>query len=99
MTAPSTRGKWPVVDIVLVKDYQQLDQMKGAADCFLRIHMDIPIPEDEVAKLDEKLKKLDHRGVLDEVLNVATPSPGSRGLATLQAALGVIPPEPSHAGR
>jgi hypothetical protein len=91
MSAEQMLGSWPYVDIVLVKDYVQPSEEKSPAQCFLRIHMDIPIPEAKVRELDDMLMNADNAKVLDTVLKTASaPKPNTNGLATLQAALGQL---------
>ena len=81
-------GDWPYVDIVLVKDYEQSAQGKGAPRCFVRIHMDIPIKESDASAVDGMLKKSEHKKLYDTLLQIDTKT-DPRGLATLKAALGV----------
>lgn len=84
-------GSWPYVDIVLVKDYEQSQMMKGKKRCFVRIHMDIPIKDTDVDTIDDLLKAADHEGVLKKVKEntPSNPDPNSTGMATLKAALGL----------
>jgi hypothetical protein len=84
----TTRGSWPYVDVVLVKDYEQTKAPKPKAKCMVRIHMDIEFDERDAPDVDKWLSESDHQKVFDKLVPKGSQT-DPRGLATLKAALDV----------
>jgi hypothetical protein len=84
-------GSWPYVDIVVIKDYRQEKTIaagKTPQSC-IRIHMDIPIEEEEVLDAIHDLIRADRRKEAYElILKKSGGVRDTRGLATLKAAFG-----------
>ncbi len=82
------QGRWPYVDLVLVKDYEQSPARKNQASYFFRIHMDIEVEEAEFDYIQQSLKDSNHKAIFDKLWQSHGVDADPRGLATLKAALG-----------
>ena len=83
-----TRGEWPNMDLVLIKD--RPNPGAGTPQCFFRLHMDIPFPENKWKPLDELLNKHDSAGVYQELTkNIPGSTQGGLADKALKAALGL----------
>jgi hypothetical protein len=81
-------GRWPYVDLVLVKDYEQSPTRNNKAQYFFRIHMDIEVEEGDIVDIEKSLKDSNHKAIFDKLWQSHGVDADPRGLATLKAALG-----------
>ena len=82
------QGRWPYVDLVLVKDYEQSPARNNKASYFFRIHMDIEVEEADIDDIEKSLKGSNHKAIYDKLWQSHGADADPRAAATLKAALG-----------